>query len=578
MRERLFTSLICLIFLSSTIPVATATGPSDSIIWGITYDWANLDDDQETMTGVSPLQIFEDLEQAAMIAKFDLEALSLISGNSFIFIEQWEDDGTTQIEDGDGDLHTVIVRHTEITLRHGSRNDQGIIAFWEDANSSIDISYRASQNLLAVFDIVYTEYLTSNLEHIGADMSVTGSANQESELGLEFDLRGGGESFDADVEFEVSSGISVDSITSEWRTLEPIDILRQMSIDGSEFDGCWDVCGMVSGDYSVSANYDFSLSGIPTEEIGLSADVLDLSISDTVTSAGAFYESFDTGYFAGDRTPACNGLNPQMQADLGTGGDVEVQCRQVIPPFSPGLLGMFAISLSSSFTDSSAFEAAAEELAEEIESIAEDVGEGIQDNESSADDIFVCDDGTEIPAYWVNDGEEDCPDGSDEYGTELDGAEAMIEAWSNSDLGSTMSTFMETLEELLSDNVENPAIEMDNACLTTLWDSSESIVVGAAWMQDGYMIVGPEIDGVGDHNVQFGIEYLVGDDARAAQVAASNLENLGDLAPPSQHDARDIDGLVGDEESESGVFVPGVGILSTLALLGASALSQGRNE
>ena len=70
--------------------MATATGPSDSIIWGITYDWANLDDDQETMTGVSPLQVFEDLEQAAMIAKFDLEALSLISGNSFIFIEHWE--------------------------------------------------------------------------------------------------------------------------------------------------------------------------------------------------------------------------------------------------------------------------------------------------------------------------------------------------------------------------------------------------------------------------------------------------------------------------------------------------------
>ena len=578
MRERSLTTLICLFLLSSTVPAATATGPSDSIIWGFTYDWANLDDDQETMTGVSPLQIFEDLEQAAMIAKFDLEALSVISGNSYIFIEQWEDESTTQIEDGDGDEHTVIVRHTEITLRHGSRNDQGIVTFWEDANSSIDISYRASQDALALFDIVYTEYLTSNLEHIGADMSITGSASQESELGLELDLRGGGESYDADVEFAVSSGISVDSITSEWRALEPIDILHQMSIDGSEFDGCWDICGMVSGDYTVSANYDFSLSGIPTEEIGLSADVLDLSISDTVISAGAFYENFDTGYFASDRTPACNGLNPQMQADLGIGADVEVQCRQVIPPFSPGLLGMFAISLSSSFTDSSAFEAAAEELAEEIGSITDEVEDDIQDNESSADDIFVCDDGTEIPAYWVNDGEEDCPDGSDEYGTDLDGAEAMIEAWANSDLQSTMSTFMETLQELVSDNVENPVIDMEDACLTTLWDSSESMVVGAAWMQDGYMIVGPEIDGVGDHSVQFGIEYLVGDDARAAQAAASNLENLGDLAPPSQHDARDIDGLVGDEESESGIFVPGVGVLSTLALLGASALSQRRNE
>tara|TARA_Y100001970_G_scaffold98864_1_gene124361 strand:- start:6676 stop:8421 length:1746 start_codon:yes stop_codon:yes gene_type:complete len=581
MSNRPVSLFISILLLTSVAPVALASAPSDSNIWGITYDWANLDDDQETLTGVSPMQFFEDLELAAMIAKFDLDALSVISGNTLLFIEQWEDDGTTQIQDGDGDIHTVIVRNTEITLRHGSRNDQGVITSWQDGNSSIDISYRAAQNAIAVFDILYTEYLTTNLEHIGGDMSITGSTNQESELQLEVDVQGGGESFDADIEFEVSSGFSVDSITSEWRTLEPIGLLRNMSYDGAELNSCWDSCGMVSGDYLVSANYDFSLSGVPTDELGLSADILDLSISDTVTSAGAFYEDFDTRFYAGEKTPACNGLNPEMEVNLGVGTDVEVQCRQVLPPFSPGLLGMAAVSIISSFTDSSSFEAASQELAEEIESIADDVEDEIvdeEDDDSSADDIFVCDDGTEIPAYWVNDGEEDCPDGSDEYGTELDGPEAMIEAWSNSDLGSTMSTFIETLNELLSDNVENPVIELENACLTTLWDSSESMVVGAAWMQDGYMIVGPEIDGVGDHNVQFGIDYLVGDDARAAQAEASNLDNLGGLAPPSQHDAREVDGLVGEEEAESGLFVPAVSMLSTLALLGASALSQRRNE
>ena len=578
MREGTTSFLICIFLLTSVAPINLASAPSDSAIWGVTYDWANLDDDQETLTGISPMQVFEDLEQAAMIAKFDLEALSVISGNTFLFIEQWEDDGTTQIEDGDGDIHTVIVRHTEITLRHGSRNDQGVITSWQDGNSSIDISYRASQNAIAVFDILYTEYLTSNLEHIGGDMSITGSTSQESELQLEVGLQGGGESFDADIEFEVLSGLSVDSITSEWRTLEPIDLLQSMSYDGAEFNSCWDSCGMVSGDYSVSANYDFSLSGIPTDELGLSADVLELSISDTVTSAGAFYEEFDTRFYAGETTPACNGLNPEMDADLGVGTDVEVQCRQVLPPFSPGLLGMAAVSISSSFTDSSSFEAAIDELSQEINSISQDIEEEMQEDNNSTNEVFVCDDGTEIPAYWVNDGEEDCPDGSDEYGPGLDGVESMVDAWSNSDLESTMSTFMEKMEELLSDNVENPVIEIENACLTTLWDSSESMVVGAAWMQDGYMIVGPEIDGVGDHNVQFGIEYLVGDDARAAQFEASDLENLGGLDPSSQHDAREIDDLVGEDEAESGLFVPGIGILSTLALLGASALSQRRNE
>ena len=38
---------------------------------------------------------------------------------------------------------------------------------------------------------------------------------------------------------------------------------------------------------------------------------------------------------------------------------------------------------------------------------------GSDDGEGS-DDVFVCDNGEEIPAHWENDGEEDCDDGSDE--------------------------------------------------------------------------------------------------------------------------------------------------------------------
>ena len=101
MRERLLTALICTALLTSLIPAVSASGPSDSLIWGVSYDWADLDDDQETLTGISPALIIEDLEQAAMIAKFDLDALTVISGNSFIFVEQWEDDGATTFEDGD---------------------------------------------------------------------------------------------------------------------------------------------------------------------------------------------------------------------------------------------------------------------------------------------------------------------------------------------------------------------------------------------------------------------------------------------------------------------------------------------
>ena len=158
------------------------------------------------------MQIFQDLEQAALIAKFDLDALSVISGNTYLFFEQWQDESTVSFEDGDGDIYDAITRHTEITMRHGSRNDQGVSSSWTDENSSIGIDYRASQTGLAVFDLLYTEYMTSDYHHLGADLTITGSANQATEVEIEVNLEGGGESYDADIEFEAVSGISVDSI------------------------------------------------------------------------------------------------------------------------------------------------------------------------------------------------------------------------------------------------------------------------------------------------------------------------------------------------------------------------------
>ena len=579
MRQTTVALFVTILLLTSFSPVVSASGPSDSVIWGVSYDWSELDNDQETLTGISPSEIFQDLEQAAIIAKFDLDALSIISGNTYLFFEQWEDEGTISFEDGNGDLYDATVRNTEITLRHGSRNDQGISTSWIDENSSIDIDYRASQTGLVVLDVLYTEYLNSDSEHLGADLTITGTAEQATDVEFSVDLIGGGESYDAEVGLAVITGITIDSIVSEWRTFEPLPLLTNMSYDSIDYRYDWGDFGMVSGDYSVSANYDLSLEGIPTEELDISADALDISISDTVTSAGAFYEDFGTMIWTGESSPPCNGLNPAMDADIGGENSVQVQCRQVFPIFSPGLLGMAAVSMNSAFTDSSAFEAASEELIQELSSTVEDAMDDIQEDENStASDVFICDDGTEIPAYWVNDGEEDCPDGSDEYENELSGPEAMVNAWANSDLSSTMEMFTDSLSELLSDNTESPTFEIENACFTTLWDSSEMMVVGFAWMQDGYMILGPDIDGIGVHSTELGIDYLVGDNARNAQASASNLESLVSLAPPSQHDARTIDELVGINQEESSDFaVPGLGIYATLTILCLSAILAKRD-
>ena len=66
---------------------------------------------------------------------------------------------------------------------------------------------------------------------------------------IEINLEGGGESYDADIEFEAISGISIDSIVSEWRTFEPLPLLENMSYDSQDNRYDWGDFGRVSGDY-----------------------------------------------------------------------------------------------------------------------------------------------------------------------------------------------------------------------------------------------------------------------------------------------------------------------------------------
>ena len=50
----------------------------------------------------------------------------------------------------------------------------------------------------------------------------------------------------------------------------------------------YDMCGAISGTYTGALDYAFSVTGIPTEEIGLDAGELDIELSDAITESGTF--------------------------------------------------------------------------------------------------------------------------------------------------------------------------------------------------------------------------------------------------------------------------------------------------
>ena len=74
MTKKTLSAMICLFLLSAMAPSAAAVGPSDSTIWGLSYDWGHFEGDVQNMTGVDTEATNEDLEEAADYAGFILES------------------------------------------------------------------------------------------------------------------------------------------------------------------------------------------------------------------------------------------------------------------------------------------------------------------------------------------------------------------------------------------------------------------------------------------------------------------------------------------------------------------------
>ena len=589
MSERLLSASICLLLLTSMAPTVTAVGPSDSVIWGISYDWANYENDIEEITGIDTNAANEDLEAAADYAGFLLESDQVISGMTQFFIESWDDDETVEITDANGDTHEVTKRVTELTIRHGNLGDMGFTAAWTDENESIDIWMSASTEQLFVIDAAYTEYVDDELMVYGGDLDMSGEFALESNMEFNLQVIAANEVLAPELGMGFSVSFEIPSINSQWRTDEPLDYLHHLSeeptgdsndstdngSEGGEYQS-----GLVEGDFSTITGYSMMLSieGIPAEDFDINLDAFNVQLSDSIPGQGIFSEEMNvlSGAAWDWECPPVGGVE-NVNINPSSNETVSAQCG-LAPPISMGMASMMAISMMSALDSGvqelfSAIEeqvgAWMEEIAPEEDTFVCDNGEEIpaeweNDGEIDCEDgsdeegsggTYTCDNGQVIPEAWVNDGEEDCEDGSDEDGSEdvfqkyID----MFEALNNSNLEKTMEAFGEKLEGLLEDNdPSEPLANLDDMCPIMFWDTSNSRVLGMALMatdegDDYEVLLGPEILGVKQHSYELSILYLTGQDAADAKLDALGLSDLRDLAPESKHDVEELYDILGED-------------------------------
>ena len=587
MNERLLSASICLLLLTSMAPTVAAMGPSDSVIWGISYDWGNYENDIEELTGIDTNAVNEDLEEAADYAGFLLESDQVVSGMTQFFIESWDDDDAVEITDANGDTHEVTKRVTELTIRHGNLGDSGFTAAWTDENESIDIWMSASVEQLFVIDAMYTEYVDDELMVYGGDLDMSGEFSLESNMEFNLQVIAADEVLAPELGMGFSVSFEIPSITSEWRADEPLDYLHHLSEEpteesNNESGGGEYHSGLVEGDFSTITGYSMMLSieGIPAEEFDINLDVFNVQLSDSIPGQGTFSE--DMTVFSGAmwdwECPPVGGVE-NVDIDPSSNETVSAQCG-LAPPISMGMASMMGISMMMAFDSGvqelfSAIEeqvgAWLEEIAPEEDTFVCDNGEeipaewendgeidcddGSDENESGGDGTYTCDNGQVIPASWVNDGEEDCEDGSDEDGSEdvfqkyID----MFEALNNSNLQKTMEAFGEKLEELIEDNdPSEPLANLDDMCPIMFWDTSNSRVLGMALMatdggEDYEVLLGPEILGVKQHSYELSVQYLTGQDARDAKLDILGIIELRDLAPDSKHDVEELYDILGED-------------------------------
>jgi hypothetical protein len=438
---------VTLLLLTALAPIAMVqaqpSSPSE-FYYGVEYDWQSLDDDFANVSGLHIDELLTEIMDDAEGAGFNLDLGQLTTGSTNVYVHQTEDVTMQTIQDGNGTDVQVWSRTSDVVLRHGILFDGVLLTDWNEAASfggddtSIDIDVITQfENVLTV-DILYTEYLTDDYKLIGADMDIDLTVGVDMSLDVDIALEGGGEELAVDFATGINFGYSMESTDAEWRLQSQSPIYIEASENEQTRWGCtddqddvgvwdewneaevWDHCGDVLGTYTGSADYEIYFTGLPTEEFGFDSGEFDLTVSDTFTQSGNYDGEFDASADFGMESDM---EGQDFEVSLGNGETVDAVACVDCPPGNPIMFMMMGNVLGHA---SLAF---GEEIADDLQASfedsivdtfldqwANDLAEGNTDGDDydPYDNRWQCDSGEWIYEWYVNNGDDDCSDGSDE--------------------------------------------------------------------------------------------------------------------------------------------------------------------
>ena len=432
--------LLTALLLTALVPIGTANAtPTEAseFYYGVEYDWTSVDSDLTNFTGLDIPEMLGEVMGAADDAGLNLVVGQLLTGSSNVYVHHSEDITPQTIQDMDGEDVTVWSRTDEVTLRHGVLFDGVLMTDWMEPASfgssddtSFDIDASTSGEQVLTVDIGYTEYLDEDYNLVGADMAFSMEVSVSNDIELDALFEGGGEQLPIDFDTGISMSYAITESATQWRLGSPSPIYVEMSSNDFTNWYCmeeWEMdmgmqaevddesvidhCGTVFGTYTGALDYSFSLTGIPTEDIGLDAGELDIELSDSITESGTFEDTI-----TGDEMEFSMGDSLTVDLGDGAGLTTSVKACTNCPPGNPlmfFMMGQVIGGASESFAESVA-EDVADELSDSILSIFEgDDAEG--EDYDEYENQWQCDSGDQWIYEWdLNNGYDDCYDGSDE--------------------------------------------------------------------------------------------------------------------------------------------------------------------